>query len=197
MGAYETPADCDGNGIPDAEDILGGTFADCNGNGVPDDCEIEEGSTAPGGPFFCTAQCASDCNENGIPDECDIGTISDDCDENGVPDICGQLDDCNGNGEPDVCDIRDGARDADDNGIPDECERPVYAIGQIPPLTAWHERTLEVYIYSDDLDPSAEISFVADPAPLGETSLDPVTGLFTYTPDLQDKVSFHLTFVAV
>ena len=31
--------DCNGNGIPDQEDIANGTSADCNDNGVPDECE--------------------------------------------------------------------------------------------------------------------------------------------------------------
>jgi hypothetical protein len=31
--------DCNGNGIPDADDISGGGSDDCNGNGVPDECE--------------------------------------------------------------------------------------------------------------------------------------------------------------
>lgn len=32
-------ADCNQNGVPDGEDISGGTSQDCNGNGVPDECE--------------------------------------------------------------------------------------------------------------------------------------------------------------
>ncbi len=31
--------DCNGNGIPDDEDIANGTSEDCNDNGVPDECE--------------------------------------------------------------------------------------------------------------------------------------------------------------
>jgi hypothetical protein len=31
--------DCNGNNVPDADDILSGTSKDCNGNGVPDECE--------------------------------------------------------------------------------------------------------------------------------------------------------------
>jgi len=34
-----TPADCNGNGIPDPLDISGGTSEDCNLNNVPDECE--------------------------------------------------------------------------------------------------------------------------------------------------------------
>ena len=32
-------ADCNGNGTPDAEDVLGGASEDCNANGIPDECE--------------------------------------------------------------------------------------------------------------------------------------------------------------
>ncbi|UCG16714.1 MAG: SBBP repeat-containing protein, partial [Phycisphaerales bacterium] len=33
------PPDCNNNGIPDDQEIAGGTSADCNANGVPDECE--------------------------------------------------------------------------------------------------------------------------------------------------------------
>lgn len=39
MGADEYMADCNGNGIPDDEDIANGTSFDCDGNGIPDECE--------------------------------------------------------------------------------------------------------------------------------------------------------------
>ncbi len=57
MGAYEYTDDCNGNGIPDAEDLAMGSSLDCNGNGLPDDCELIN----------------NDCNANGVPDECDLG----------------------------------------------------------------------------------------------------------------------------
>jgi len=34
--------DCNGNGIPDAEDITGGTSQDCNNDAIPDECEFAE-----------------------------------------------------------------------------------------------------------------------------------------------------------
>jgi hypothetical protein len=55
------PPDCNGNGIPDDQDIASGFSEDCNGNGVPDECDIASGTSA-------------DANGNGIPDECE-GTI--------------------------------------------------------------------------------------------------------------------------
>lgn len=45
--------DCDGNGVPDAQD------PDCNENGIVDRCEISAGWVR-------------DCNENGVPDRCEI-----------------------------------------------------------------------------------------------------------------------------
>ena len=50
------PADCDGDGITDAEEILAGSQADCDGDGIPDDCEIAEG--------------AEDRNADGVLDAC-------------------------------------------------------------------------------------------------------------------------------
>lgn len=49
--------DCNGNGVPDADEIAGGLLEDCNGNTIPDVCED-----------------LSDVDGNGIPDECDPTT---------------------------------------------------------------------------------------------------------------------------
>ncbi len=38
--AAQVPGDCNGNGIPDPNDIAAGTSTDCDGNGVPDECDI-------------------------------------------------------------------------------------------------------------------------------------------------------------
>ena len=118
-----TSEDCNMNGVPDECDISDGTSPDCNTNGIPDECEIDMNSLAPGGPYFCIANCDPDCNTNGIPDECDIdpadpdgnGEVSQDCQPNGIPDECDvATGDPDGNGE-----VSD---DIDGNGIPDECE---------------------------------------------------------------------------
>ena len=120
-----TSEDCNENGVPDECDIEDGTSPDCNSNGTPDECEIDMNSLAPGGPYFCIADCAADCNTNGIPDECDIdpsdpdgnGEVSADCQPNGIPDECDvATGDPDGNGEV--------SEDTDGNGIPDECEEP-------------------------------------------------------------------------
>jgi hypothetical protein len=50
-------ADCNQDGIGDAEEVAHGDGRDCNQNGIPDDCEIASG--------------ALDCNGNGVPDECE------------------------------------------------------------------------------------------------------------------------------
>ncbi|MCP4250742.1 MAG: hypothetical protein GY778_27205 [bacterium] len=143
LAVYPAP-DCNENGVADCQDVLDLTSDDCNGDGRPDECEIAIGGPAPGGPFFCEADCDPDCNTNGVPDACDIaGGYSVDCDANlipdecdtdcntnGIPDSCDIADcpadpacqDCNNNGVPDFCDIRDGAaQDLDTDGIPDEC----------------------------------------------------------------------------
>ncbi|MHC4990181.1 MAG: right-handed parallel beta-helix repeat-containing protein, partial [Planctomycetota bacterium] len=88
----ECESDCNGNGTPDASELLDGLSADCNDNGLPDECETN----------------ASDCNGNAIPDECDL--------------LDGLIGDCNANGLPDDCDLAGGAADCDGNGVLDECE---------------------------------------------------------------------------
>ena len=102
--------DCNGNGVPDADDITKGTSTDCEGNGVPDECQFAGGTSI-------------DCNENAIPDACDIapGGGSEDLNANGIPDECEP--DCNANGIPDFIDIDTGdSKDINFNGVPDECE---------------------------------------------------------------------------
>jgi thiosulfate dehydrogenase len=88
--------DCNENGVIDSCDISAQTSSDCNGNGLPDECEIDVNSPAPGGPYYCQANCDPDCNDNGNPDECDISSgSSNDCDDNGVPDECEGFPPCN------------------------------------------------------------------------------------------------------
>ncbi len=95
-------ADCNQNGLSDAEDISGGSSLDINVNDIPDECE--------------------DCNNNGILDDADIvGGSSSDVDGDGVPDECQP--DCNANSVPDSLDIADAtSADLFGDGIPDECE---------------------------------------------------------------------------
>ena len=139
--------DCNNNGIPDIDDILGGTSEDCNGNNTPDECDLESGLSQDCNTNAIPDECdvsggtSSDCNYNGEPDECELATY--DCNTNGVPDDCDiiagtSLDcnynmtpdeceladfDCNSNEVPDDCDISAGTSpDCNNNGIPDECD---------------------------------------------------------------------------
>lgn len=85
----DPPPDCNGNGVPDACDIIDNPALDCNLNYVIDVCDIANG--------FST-----DCNNDQVPDECEP-----DCDLNGVTDSCdilsGIATDINANGIPDAC----------------------------------------------------------------------------------------------
>jgi hypothetical protein len=116
VAALTLGGDCNGNGVPDYQDIASGTSADCNANGVPDECDIAAGTS-------------TDCNGNGVPDTCDLAAgTSADCNANSVPDECdiagGGSQDCNANGRPDECDIASGvSADCNGNGVPDECDR--------------------------------------------------------------------------
>jgi hypothetical protein len=70
-----------------------------------------------------------------------------------------------------------------------------FNIGSIPPQSIWHGDTAEFVIRSDELGYGATFSATADPQPLGVFSLSSA-GLFSYTPDLQDKEQFSVTFTA-
>ena len=88
--------DCNGNGVPDFEDLSSGASFDCNGNGVPDECDVP-----PIGSGI-------DCDGDLVPDECQLAEH-----------------DCNGNGVLDECDVVAGTSpDENRNRIPDECECP-------------------------------------------------------------------------
>jgi CxxC motif-containing protein (DUF1111 family) len=78
LGGNIFSADCNGNGLCDAEEIARGLATDCNGNGTLDACDLASGA-------------AADCNGNGRPDSCDIAAgSSTDLDGNG------RLDECSG-----------------------------------------------------------------------------------------------------
>jgi len=135
IGAYELSGNCNLNGNADSVDLTTGQSFDCDENGVLDECQIGVGSTASGGPFFCSSNCDPDCDNNGVPDACEpdcnsngspdgcdiAGGVSEDCNGDGIPDECAA--DCNQNQIPDPCDILSGtSRDCDANGVPDECQ---------------------------------------------------------------------------
>ncbi|MDP6763375.1 MAG: sulfatase-like hydrolase/transferase [Planctomycetota bacterium] len=145
--AWGAGTDCNGNGVPDDQDIANGTSLDCNQNGVPDECDLAGGNALDcnqnGVPDSCdlgsgtSADCngngilddcdlsngiSQDCNQNSVPDECDTGAgTSSDCNANLVPDECEP--DCDGNGVPDECDVgAGGSSDCNQNGVPDSCD---------------------------------------------------------------------------
>ncbi|MCK6456590.1 MAG: hypothetical protein L6Q92_08690 [Phycisphaerae bacterium] len=120
------PADCNGNGIADADDILGGTSADTNADDVPDECEDCNGNTIPDG-LDIAGGTSLDCNANRVPDECDCVI---DCNGNAIADDCdiaaGTSGDCNANRVPDDCDIAAGTSfDTNNSAVPDECETQI------------------------------------------------------------------------
>lgn len=58
--------DCNGNTVPDAQDLAGMTSFDCDGNGLPDECDLAAGRLA-------------DSDGDGIPDPCDdVGDLNGD-----------------------------------------------------------------------------------------------------------------------
>lgn len=136
--------DCNGNGIPDDEEIAADPSLDCADNGVIDSCEPDcDGDSmadscemATGASTDCNANdlpddCEPfvDCDGNGVLDACDVADGAGDCNGNFIPDVCepgGDPEevgfDCNDNGVPDFCDIETGANDFNFNGVPDECE---------------------------------------------------------------------------
>ena len=120
ISVYVT-GDCNGNGIPDLQDIANGTSQDCGGEGIPDECEPDCDGNGVADSCDILAG-AADCTGNGIPDACEP-----DCDASGVADSCeiagGLSLDCDGDGEPDSCE-----EDCNGNSVPDDCEAvPVLA----------------------------------------------------------------------
>ncbi len=126
--------DCNGNGVPDPDDLVQGTSFDCDQNDIPDECDIAGGSAldcdanqVPDGCEIASGS-APDCNLNARPDSCDIADGSaQDCNHNDVPDSCdianGSVLDCNHNTRPDPCDLADGsAPDCNHNDVPDSCD---------------------------------------------------------------------------
>lgn len=71
--------DCNGNGIPDPDEIAAvGDSGDCNGNGIIDWCDINKIFPPALGPF------SKDNNHDGIPDECASPVCRGDWDGNHV-----------------------------------------------------------------------------------------------------------------
>ena len=64
---------------------------------------------------------------------------------------------------------------------------PSYAVGDIPPTTAWHGRALEFLVDGGSL-------VAATPMPIGVLDFQVATGLFRYLPDAGDRRNFEVTF---
>ncbi len=69
-------ADCNGNQVPDADDISGGTSTDVNNNGTPDDCELIGDMNCDGSVDFGDINVFVDILVNGLtpcdPDRADV-----------------------------------------------------------------------------------------------------------------------------
>ena len=98
--------DCNGNGIPDPEDIADETSKDCNANGIPDECEIaaDPDLDADGSGILDECEARGDIDGDGDVDTADLLTLLanwGDCPE--PPEPCpGDLD---GDGDVDTTDL--------------------------------------------------------------------------------------------
>ena len=107
--------DCNGNFIPDIQDIASGLIEDWDGNGRDDQCDIDAGTL-------------TDCNDNRIPDIRELAEYPDlDWNLNGIHDSCdidsGVLTDCDGDEIPDEREVaEDPDWDWNANGVPDNCD---------------------------------------------------------------------------
>ena len=173
--------DCNGNEVPDACDLAGGTSVDDNENNMPDECE--------------------DCNDNGLLDELDVSSgFSQDCNDNGLPDECevagGGLADCNENGIPDDCELDEF--DCDENGVHDACQViSTGLVGQYFANQTWSGSPAVARI-------DATVNFphpFEPPPPLGSdhfsvrwlgSIVPPTTGAYTLIVEHDDGFAFYL-----
>lgn len=133
----ECETDCDGNGLPDAYELLEGLASDCDGDGLLDRCAIAEGLSADVNLNGVPDECETDCNGNGLPDSYELSAgLAEDCDGNGVPDDCQA--DSDGDGFIDACDNCPSVPnpdqvDADGDGLGAACDDDDDEAGQEPP----------------------------------------------------------------
>jgi hypothetical protein len=107
--------DCNGNGVPDDEDIASGTSTDCNTNEVPDDCE--EDSDGDGTIDDCDG-CPSDPAKTD-PGVCGCGIPDDDSDGDGVEDCNDGCPNDPDKTDPGVCGCGIPDDDSDGDGVED------------------------------------------------------------------------------
>ena len=119
--AFIRVGDCQPNGIPDEQDILGGTSEDCDGNGIPDECERDrDGDGVIDACDPCPQDNPDDTDGDGVCESDDLCPGEPDIDSDGdsVPDC---LDQCPG---------IDDTIDFDADGVPD-------CVQAIPTVSAW------------------------------------------------------------
>ena len=79
----ETAPDCNGNGVPDGDDIDGGSSEDADGDGIPDECQCMADIDGNGSvdvtdlltviaDWGCTSGCAGDLDGNGVVNVTDL-----------------------------------------------------------------------------------------------------------------------------
>jgi len=181
--AEPIPPDCNGNGIPDAQDILNSTSQDCQPDGIPDECESLQDCNSNQIPDVC--ETLTDCNSDGVADVCQAQL---DCNGNATPDVCESLPDCNFNAIPDTCDIAtQPATDCQPNGIPDECE--------VPLATDLYAGPGGAVIPDGNTNGVSRTVFVADHGPVDNVDLELVV-THDWNGDLVVKLS-HGSVVAV
>jgi probable HAF family extracellular repeat protein len=121
----EPPADCNGNGVPDDEDLLSGTSSDCNADGVPDECQCDADGD---GMIDACDGCPQDPNKV-FPGACGCGVDDMDADEDGIADC------------DDLCPETELGAAVDEYG----CEIPSLSIAeditlrQVMPVQLWAE----------------------------------------------------------
>jgi parallel beta-helix repeat protein/predicted outer membrane repeat protein len=141
MGVFEAFADCNGNQIPDDEDL------DSDNDDFPDDCDIcpgfddlvdTDGDGVPNGCDICPGfdDNGPDGDGDSVPDSCDACPGFDDtldADGDTIPDNCDACPgfddtlDADGDTIPDDCDVCPGfddTLDGDGDGLPDGCDTP-------------------------------------------------------------------------
>jgi hypothetical protein len=114
-GLCSPAPDCNGNGIPDSEDIAAGTSLDCDANGVPDECQPD---TDQDGVIDACDGCPNDPHKI-APGVCGCGTPDADADHDGTPDCVDGCPNDPDKTEPGVCGCGTPDTDTDGDGVPD------------------------------------------------------------------------------